>query len=100
MFEELAVDLRIEAEVYHFKPLNERVDVYQKPFRIVQDVAVDASPDAQAALKDVSTMTITRTLSYPACDDRICFWLQRVLLAWPVSMRPLDRIVASRSKSV
>jgi hypothetical protein len=34
---------------YHFKPLNEQVDVYQKPFRIVQDVALDASPEAQAA---------------------------------------------------
>ena len=80
-----------KAEVYHFKPLNERVDVYQKPFRIVQDVALDASPEAQAALKDVSTMTITGTLSYQACDDRICFSPQTVLLTWPVSVRPLDR---------
>ncbi len=35
------------AEDYHFKPLNEHVQVYQRPFRIVQDVLVDASPQGQ-----------------------------------------------------
>jgi hypothetical protein len=32
------------SEDYHFKPLNEHVQVYQQPFRIVQDVLIDASP--------------------------------------------------------
>jgi hypothetical protein len=27
---------------YHFKPLNEHVQLYQRPFRIVQDVLIDA----------------------------------------------------------
>ena len=34
------------SEDYHFKPLNEHVQVYQRPFRIVQDVLIDASPQA------------------------------------------------------
>jgi hypothetical protein len=38
--------------VYEFKPLNERVEVFQRPFRIVQDLAIDATPQGQAALKD------------------------------------------------
>jgi hypothetical protein len=84
------------AEVYDFRPLNERVEVYQKPFRIVQDVALDASPDAQAALKDVSTMTITGTLTYQACDDQTCFSPQTVPLPWRVAVRPLDRERAKR----
>src|SRR5262245_52374635 len=45
-------------EDYYFKPLNEHVKVYQRPFRVVQDVALDASAEAQAALKDISAMTI------------------------------------------
>ena len=45
-------------EDYHFKPLNEHVKVYQQPFRIAQDVALDASTEAQAALKDVSSLTL------------------------------------------
>ena len=32
------------SEDYRFKPLNEHVQVYQRPFRIVQDVLIDASP--------------------------------------------------------
>ena len=72
------------AEDYHFKPLNEHVQVYQRPFRIVQDVLVDASPQGQAALKDVSSMTIKGVLNYQACDDKLCFTPQSVPLAWTV----------------
>lgn len=81
---------------YHFKPLNEHVQVYQRPFRIVQDVALDASTEAQAALKDVSSLTLTGTLAYQACDDRVCFSPQTVPLTWTVSVRQLDRERAKR----
>ena len=78
-------------EDYYFKPLDEHVQVYQRPFRIVQDIALDASPEAQAALKDVSALTLTGTLSYQACDDKICFNPQSVPLTWTVDVRQLDR---------
>ena len=78
-------------EDYYFKPLNEHVMVYQRPFRIVQDVALDASPEAQSALKDVSSLTMKGTLQYQACDDRICFSPQAVALTWTVAVRQLDR---------
>lgn len=80
-----------KSEAYEFKPLNERVQVYQRPFRIVQDLALDASTDAQAALADVKSLTINGTLTYQACDDRICFSPQSVPLAWNVAVRTLDR---------
>ena len=79
------------SEDYHFKPLNEHVQVYQRPFRIVQDVLIDPSPRAQAALKDVSSLTIKGVLNYQACDDTLCFTPQSVPLTWTVSLRPLDR---------
>jgi hypothetical protein len=79
------------SEDYHFKPLNEHVQVYQRPFRIVQDVALDASPEAQAALKDAASLTLKGTLSYQACDDRVCFNPQAVPLTWAVRVRQLDR---------
>jgi hypothetical protein len=37
------------SEDYHFKWLNERVQVHQRAFRIVQDVVVDASPQGRVA---------------------------------------------------
>jgi hypothetical protein len=84
------------SEDYYFKPLNEHVQVYQRPFRIVQDVALDASPEAQAALKEVTSLTIKGTLTYQACDDKICFTPQAVPLAWTVAVRQLDRERAKR----
>src|SRR5262249_36039819 len=38
-----------QSEDYHFEPLNEHVQVYPRPFRIVQDVVIDSSPQAEAA---------------------------------------------------
>jgi hypothetical protein len=76
------------SEDYYFKPLNEHVQVYQRSFRIVQDIVIDASP--QAALKDMTSMTIEGVLSYQACDDKLCFTPQTVPLTWTVIPRQLD----------
>jgi hypothetical protein len=67
------------------------VQVYQRPFRIVQDALIDPSAQAQAALKDVSSLTIKGVLNYQACDDKLCFTPQSVPLTWTVSLRQLDR---------
>lgn len=79
------------AEDYYFKPLNEHVKVFRRPFRLVQDVVVDASAQAQAALKEISALTLEGTLTYQACDDRICFSPQSVPLTWTLAVRQLDR---------
>lgn len=79
------------SEDYYFKPLNEHVQVYQRPFRIVQDVVIDASPANQSALKAASSLTIKGGLTYQACDDKICFTPQTVPLTWTVGLRGLDR---------
>lgn len=80
-----------ESEDYYFEPLDEHVAVYQSPFRIVQDLMIDPSPAGQAALKAAPSVTITGTLAYQACDDRICFNPQTVPLSWTVRLKPLDR---------
>lgn len=76
--------------------MNEHVAVYQKPFRLVQDVMIDPSPQRMAALKDVTSLTITATLDYQACDDKVCFIPQSVPLSWTVSLVPLDRVRAKQ----
>jgi hypothetical protein len=80
-----------KSEDYFFKPLNEHVPVYQRPFRIVQDVMLDPSGDGSAALKDVTTLTITGTFEYQACDDKVCFAPQSIPLSWSIGVKPLDR---------
>jgi len=79
------------SEDYHFKPLNEHVRVFQRPFRIVQDVVIDASAQGQAALRGLTAVTINGVLNYQACDEKICFNPRSVPLAWTVTLRPLDR---------
>jgi peroxiredoxin len=80
-----------KSEDYYFKPLNEHVQVFQHAFRVVQDVMIDATPQGQAALKDLTSLTIKGTLTYQACDDTVCFTPQSVPLTWTVSLRALDR---------
>ena len=79
------------SEDYYFKPLNEHVQVYQRPFRIVQDIVIDSSPQAEAALKMLTSLTINGVLNYQACDNMLCFTPQTVPLTWTMNLRTLDR---------
>jgi len=80
-----------KAEDYFFKPLNEHVPVYLRRFRVVQDLTIDGSRDTELALRDVPRLTITGSLTYQACDDKVCFLPQAVPLTWTVGLKPLDR---------
>jgi hypothetical protein len=80
-----------ESELYYFKPLDERVPVFQRPFRIVQDVMLDPSRAGRTALSGKTSLTIRATLNYQACDDRICYMPQSVPLTWTIAVKPLDR---------
>jgi peroxiredoxin len=77
------------SEVYHFKPLDERVPVFQRPFTLVQEVVIEGNPQAQAALRGKESITLTGTLEYQACDDKICYNPASIPLSWTLSLRPL-----------
>jgi hypothetical protein len=75
------------SEVYYFKPLNERVPVYQRPFTLVMDVVPDATAVARKALADKSELVLDGTLEYQACDDKICYNPVSIPLSWRVALR-------------
>lgn len=77
------------SEIYWFKPLDERVPVYRRPFRLVQDLVLEGSREAQAALKGHQALVIRGTLDYQACDDKVCFNPVSLPLSWSVALRPL-----------
>jgi hypothetical protein len=79
------------SEIYHFVPLDERVEVYTKPFRLTRDVTLLATPEAQKLLGSLPSVTITGALEYQACDDKICFNPARVPVSFTVTLRQLDR---------
>jgi hypothetical protein len=77
-------------EILYFQPLDEHVPVYAKPFRIVQDVTLDASRQGQVLFKDRTSITITAKVNYQACDDKVCFIPATVPVSWTITVRQLD----------
>jgi hypothetical protein len=76
------------SEISTFTFLNQPVPVFQKPFRLVQDLILAGTPDAQAALREKGSMTILGTLEYQACDEKMCFFPVSVPLTWALNLRP------------
>jgi len=89
------------SEDYYFKPLDEHVPAYQRPFRITQEVMVDPSRAGQAALRGADRITVDATLDYQACNETDCFLPQSIPFTWTVGLRPLDdtRIVTNPAES-
>jgi DsbC/DsbD-like thiol-disulfide interchange protein len=65
-------------ESYYFKPLNETVDVYQSPFRLIVELA---APERAA-----SPFMLKGSLEYQACDDRVCYLPETIPLQWTVNI--------------
>ena len=61
--------------------LDEKVPVFQKPFRLTQDVTVDKSAKAG------STVVVSGTVNYQACDDRVCYAPETAPVTWTVVVK-------------
>jgi hypothetical protein len=77
--------------IYHFKPLDERVEVFTRPFRLRRDITLLATPEAQKLLANMTSATISGALEYQACDDRVCFNPARVPVTFTIAVKGLDR---------
>jgi thiol:disulfide interchange protein DsbD len=60
---------------------DEKVPVFEKPFRLTQDVTLDKS------LKPGATVTIAGTVHYQACDDRVCYPPESAPVSWSVMVK-------------
>ena len=61
--------------------LDEKVPVFQKPFRLTQDVVVDKSA------KPGSTVTVSGLVNYQACDDKVCYPPESAPVSWTVVVK-------------
>jgi len=66
-----------KANVYLFAPLNERVQVFDAPFRLSRDVTARSGWPSGG--------TITGRLEYQACDDKVCYLPQALSLTWALT---------------
>jgi hypothetical protein len=79
------------SEIFHFKELDERVETYGKPFRLVQDLTILATPEVQKMLSGTASITVSGQLEYQACDDKVCYAPVRVPVSFPLAVKELDR---------
>ena len=86
------------SEMYHFVPLDEHVPVYQKAFHLHRDVLLEASNEAEKALRDTGLLTLSGRLEYQACDDEKCFNPMSVPLSWTVAVAAHDSQRAKRER--
>jgi hypothetical protein len=76
-----------KSEPYYYAPLKETVAVYQQPFTVVQELALDASAAGRAAIKGARSLTVQGTLSYQACDDKICYPPRQIPVSWQIPVK-------------
>ena len=60
---------------------DEKVPVFQKPFRLTQEVTLDKSA------KSGTSVNVAGTVHMQACDDRVCFPPENVPIKWNVSIK-------------
>ena len=74
------------SEIYYFEPLDERVPVYQKPFTLLQEVVPEVDREY---FQGKDQLTLTGSLEYQACDERICYNPVSVPLSWTIAFKSL-----------
>lgn len=79
------------SEIYHFEPLDEKVEVYQKLFRLSQDITVLSTPEAKKQLAGQTNVTVSGKLDYQACDDKVCYAPRSVPVKWTFALQPAGR---------
>ena len=75
------------SEIYHFEVLDEKVETYGKPFKLVQDVTILSTPEAQKLLAASPSITLSGRLEYQACDDRVCYAPTRVPVSFTLAVK-------------
>ncbi len=60
---------------------DEKVSVYQKPFRLTQDVTLAKSA------RSGTTVAVQGTVNYQACDDKVCFPPESAPVTWTISVK-------------
>jgi thiol:disulfide interchange protein DsbD len=60
---------------------DEKVPVFQTPFRLTQDVVIDKSAKAG------STLLVAGTVSYQACDDKVCYPPESSPVSWTIAVK-------------
>jgi hypothetical protein len=75
------------SEIYHFKELDEKVETYGKPFKLVQGLTILDTPAAKKALASASPIKVSGRLEYQACDDKVCYAPTRIPVSFALTVK-------------
>ena len=71
-------------------PVGERVQVYDQPFRIRQDVTLALTPSMRQRATAKESLVIAGALEYQACDDKVCYRPETIPVQWTVALTPIE----------
>jgi hypothetical protein len=71
-------------------PLGERVQVYDRPFRITTAFTLTLTPSMRQRASARESLVITGALEYQACDDKICYRPETIPVQWRIALTPLE----------
>jgi AhpC/TSA family protein len=80
------------SRVLFMPAINERVPVFERTFRIRQDVKISSAAEFSNSLStDGKALKVRGTLHYQACDSKTCFLPNTLALQWQLKVLALDR---------
>ena len=77
------------ASNYYFEPLKETFKVFDRPFRIRQDLSIALTPGLRKRAAAKEPLIVSGTLRYQACDDQVCYRPDEVKVRWTIDLQPL-----------
>lgn len=78
----------------HLAAIDETVPVYRDRFRLTRDITIGQDAKLRPALDASGKFTVEGTLRYQACDDRVCYIPQEVVVKWTFEYAEFDRVRA------
>lgn len=80
-----------ESHMLEMPAIDEVVPVYEGELRLLRDVHI-GQPDEVASLLDAqSRFTLRGRLRYQACDDKVCYLPQNLVVSWTLQFEQHDR---------
>jgi hypothetical protein len=78
-------------QILRLDAIDETVPVFTNQFRVTRDIVFGPDAKLKSLVNEKGEITISGTLKYQACDDRMCYIPVSVPLEWTFKYQPLDR---------
>ena len=71
-------------------PVGERVQVFDKPFRVHQSVTLTLTPSMRQRATAREALVVAGSFEYQACDNKVCYRPETIPVQWTLSLTPIE----------